>query len=314
LARFTIIALAALSLVQWEVIKSLDALTNRVEDVDTRVSHLSSGAPRPSGDLNQSGANAPEGVSPAEDNRQTSYVLQAVVEPNWDAILDRLAQEDGGTAEQLIEKCRNAAGEINPGGWGLWQQAFRFVIFSDLTSTREDIWSDHHRTFKENAVVQGYIFEKAAFRLDDAFRGSIERRFIASPSSLGFAGPWNPGGDVESASEVDDVLGHIPADQIVRLLLKLDRRGAAMNAIKTFPDDLDEELRRHSVEYSHEEFSSRHLGATFNDQVLDAQVASGRVHEQQASEPQLYSQRVVFHKFQTPFYALRLRFHGHRLS
>lgn len=237
---------------------------------------------------------------------QSSYELQAVVEPNWHAILAKLAEEEGVAGDELLEKCRSKDGSLNPAGWGLWHRSFRFVVFHDEFSDLEQIWSDHHRTFVEQAVVEGHIFEEAAFRSDQAFKGSVSRRFIASPSQLGFASAWDPGGDIESESDIGESLGTIPVDQIVSFLIELDAHGAAMHAIKTFPESLVKAFADNGVTYSSKHLSLQHLGAEFEAEVLHF---GGREAETSRTPqtPEMYSQTVVFHGFETTFFTLRLR-------
>lgn len=166
-----------------------------------------------------------------------------------------------------FEKCRSKDGNINPGGWGLWFRSFRFLVFHDELTDLEQIWSDHHRTFVEQFVVQGHIFEDAAFKFQ-TFKGAVSSRFIISPSQVGFASQWDPGSDIESEWEIHETLGVIPVAKVLSFLLDLDIHDAAMHAIKSFPKSLARDLTDHGVIYSTKQFSLHHLDATFDDRVL----------------------------------------------
>lgn len=65
---------------------------------------------------------------------RTSYRLQVVIVANWEAILRKLADENRLSPEDLLLRCTTEDGQINPGGWGLWQKSFRFVFFCDKVS------------------------------------------------------------------------------------------------------------------------------------------------------------------------------------
>ena len=223
-----------------------------------------------------------------------SYRLNVTVLPNWDAILEKLTVDNKISRDDLLDKMKKSD-QINPGGWGLCYQGFRFVYFKDNISGMCQIWSDHYRTFVEDMEVEGWIFEKGQMNYD--FSDSIHLRWIFSPESMGIENKYSLDG-------MGEELGKMPFWDIIRFLLELEGGHlSTMYAIKTFPDKLQAKLDETGTKYPIED-SGLWVLDEFNKEVF---TMGGNNQWTGKYEVQAYDQIIPFHEFENAYYTVHIR-------
>lgn len=230
---------------------------------------------------------------------RTSFRVDVHVQPHWDRITALIATQNDTTPEGLVERYRKAGrGPLNPLGYGVYLRQFDYTIFRDEVSGLEMIWSDFEKRFVEGLVVSRPLFESGP-----DLAGVASGRFVASPSRLGFARDWDPGGNFPSEAEIGHQLGAVPFNEVRDLLLGLDYYGYGMYAVKTFPQSITTALEVDRVTYDTSDYSLAHLDATFEEALVDI----GYVPDSITNGVELYDQRLNCHVLRAEYFSVAFR-------
>ena len=269
------------------------------------------------------------------NNEALSYRLELVIEPHWYDILEKVLPGLEKHEELLIFRfLEHMDSKRSVGAWYTWH---RFVIF-EYADAPQQVWYDVDKTFVDSPEIRIRLFPMkrkeeavdalASFSVEDkAFHKLISRegmreklvtlmadrgQFDAEGHHIRFY-PWidsiranfstiGPIRDTVDGKE----LSSVPLYVIIPFLYDVSKHGSAMKAVRTFPEDvkqnLDErgvtyfdESRNHNIEYwTKTEF----IGSI--DDFTDKEYKSKTGIE-------LYSNRVDYHWFSTKYFSLGVK-------
>jgi hypothetical protein len=168
----------------------------------------------------------------------TSYKLELTIHPNWEELTEAAAKQAEMTAEELVQQIRSTAAWER--GAALCGKTFRFVFFNDAVTGIHQIWSDHHKTFVEEACVSGQFteFNKSFLTIwTEGPRSFLNRSLVFTPSVVGFQSSLPFGlesGDVDHKTAFNEIDMHL----FLRLFLEMNRHseGSHLFAVRQFPE------------------------------------------------------------------------------
>jgi hypothetical protein len=128
-------------------------------------------------------------------------------------------------------------------GEGLFQESFSFVEFCDGLSGINQIWSDYHKTFRDNMEIRGYIFE-GSLRLYQRFpENKIGTGFRVRPDFIGFESIL-PDGDLMEK----DKISQIPFYDMIEYFNKIHvNPDSSKNDANKFPKTLQDKFDKYGV-------------------------------------------------------------------
>lgn len=240
-----------------------------------------------------------------DEIKPVSYKLVVVLSPNWDNILKKLADQNKQKPEEFIEEIfRDEKLDLNNDidkEASLFGKSFRFVIFYHGISQMYQIWSDHLKTFVDEARIDGRVFGASGLSWIGHEKYSdklVSKPLILTPEYVAFDTYWVPELRLHE-------LARIPYHHVLRLLLHIGKENswAPAHAIKKFPKELKKELNENNVKYEPEVPLSPvpvEKGEDFDKSDLELNKSEWFVNK----GVELFKQEVEYHKFSTPYYSV----------
>ena len=133
-----------------------------------------------------------------ETKKPLSFKVRVSIDVKWIEII-KWCFPDLKTNEQAWDFIENLS--KNPDldfkkDGGLFREFFSFVEFCDGLSGMNQIWSEYHKTFRDDMEIRGYIFE-GSLRLYQRFpENKIGTNFCVRPDYIGFESNL-PDGDLD---------------------------------------------------------------------------------------------------------------------
>jgi len=233
-----------------------------------------------------------------QTHKPLSYKTSIIIEPEWDKIIQKLAEENKVSIESLYKIIENDKKLSLLEEQRLFGKNFRFVYFHDGISNLEQIWSDHYKTFIDELGIRGHIFHgKNIFSWDSKGDTKFSDRVVITPRFLGFD-TIMPDGSVMD----EDMIAKIPFGQIISFFLELQRRmfwEGAMYKVKKFPKNLADELKKNKVKYEAWDYEDYGTGVEASNDLVENEWTKNNSVE-------IYDQKMISHIFKSPYYSIRL--------
>jgi len=240
-------------------------------------------------------------------SRPISYEIYLILIPHWAEILDEFAKRRKHSYELLQKVFQSKQPDIELRK-ALLGKDFRFRIFQNESGMKQ-IWSDHHKTFVDEIVVSGDVFDPGDQLPDltdlnqEYINHEIPTGIECTPEQLSLEG--NP---LFQSSP----LAKIPYGRIQNLFMNLGKYadGAAGCAIKQFPPGLKSEMEENNVRYDNNPW--KHI-REYKDAQADEDFDNTDHHLNnegwlKKEGIRLYRQKIEWHAFHTSYYTVSVRF------
>lgn len=224
--------------------------------------------------------------------RAASYKMELNIVPDWEALVEFAANQDGVTRDLLLTKIHSSPDWRN--GYGLFGKSFHFVVFEDTVSAVRQVWSDYHKTFVDQELVEGRFTGGYGHEF-------FHRNMIFTPEIVGFVDWFTgiAGTPTDPWDVARDKASELPFDMILRLLLDIHRHSpySHMCAIQQFPQEYRELPLVSDVAYEN-----------WARLIINSENFTGHPDNEtewfQKTGLQLYKQELQMHYFKTKFYSL----------
>ncbi len=178
--------------------------------------------------------------------RPISYEIYLILIPHWAEILDEFAKRRKHSYELLQKVFQSKQLDIELRK-ALLGKDFRFRIFQNGSGMKQ-IWSDHHKTFVDEIVVSGDVFEprdqlpELTNLSQEYINNEIPTGIECTPEQLSLEG---------RPLFQSSPLAKIPYGRIQKLYMNLGKYAdeAAGHAIKQFPPGLKSKMEENNVQY-----------------------------------------------------------------
>lgn len=191
----------------------------------------------------------PERIADLEKplNHNYSNRLNISVEPDWMAILGKIAKENKIELEPYIKQMKQDLKISDESG--LAGKKFGFTSFYSGLTNQELIWCDHFKCFVKDFDIMGKMFDTKdhTMGLDCAF----DDKYRDSPFSktIGIS-PWGIGLDPDEFSFPKELISEIPFGLLGTFFLKIGLETGASNwIVKQFPEKIEKKLSESNIKY-----------------------------------------------------------------
>lgn len=190
-----------------------------------------------------------------------SYRLDVNVEPDWMAILEKIADENQIKLEPYIKQMKKDLKIID--GVGLAGKRFSFTSFYNGLTNQELIWSEHLKTFVKDFEIFGRMFENEDHTAwYTSLMSSMDENTIKKYEDSPFGepikiSPWGIGLEIVDPHVGGiDVLGPkrimsaIPFELLGTFFLRVGIETGGTNwIVKKFPKKIEDELSKENIRY-----------------------------------------------------------------
>ncbi len=182
-----------------------------------------------------------------EAKKPVSFKVRISVDVKWIEIIKWCFPDlkDDDQAWNFIENLSKEPDLDFKKDGGLFREFFSFLEFCDGLSGMNQIWSEYHKTFRDDLEIRGYIFEDS-LKLHQRFpENKIGTNFCVRPDYIGFESNL-PDGDLMEK----DKISQIPFYDIINYFKQVHvNPDWSKDSANKFPKALQDKLDKHGVQY-----------------------------------------------------------------